>query len=274
MNPFDVYGMTDRIDPEVLDTIAVRLEARGQNSFFREMLHKYLEAMDIDSARRILDMGCGTGMAARIIAGRAGFHGKIVGIDLSSHLIEAARALCKREGKDRHIEFQAGDSRNLDLPDAGFDAVVAHTLVSHVKEPISMLREAARLVRPGGTVGIFDGDYGSLTFSHEDGDKGKEYDELIQKGIITNTRVMREMPRLLKDAGLQIVASFSHVLADIGKADYWLPALEAYRRLLPNSGAMDAESANHWVDARLRESAEGVFFGASNYYSYVATRPI
>jgi hypothetical protein len=59
----------------------------------------------------------------------------------------------------------------------------------------------------------------------------------------------------------------------MGKADFWVPALESFRKLLPQSGVMTGEEANAWVDARLQESAEGVFFGASNYYSYAARRP-
>ena len=66
------------------------------------------------------------------------------------------------------VEFRPGDSRKLDLADGAFDAVVAHTLLSHVDDPLAVLKEAARLVRPGGTIGIFDGDYASMTFGHAD----------------------------------------------------------------------------------------------------------
>ena len=52
----------------------------------------------------------------------------------------------------------------LDLPAASFDAAVAHTLVSHVRDPLAVLAEAARVTRPGGCVAVFDGDYASLTF--------------------------------------------------------------------------------------------------------------
>jgi hypothetical protein len=63
------------------------------------------------------------------------------------------------------------------------------------------------------------------------------------------------------------------VVADIGTVDFWIPALESFRRLVPQSGVMDQEAIDAWADARLRESDEGAFFGASNYYAYVARRP-
>ena len=48
------------------------------------------------------------------------------------------------------MEFRAGDSRKLDLADGAFDAVVAHTLLSHVDDPLAVVKEAARLVGPAG----------------------------------------------------------------------------------------------------------------------------
>jgi len=110
----------------------------------------------------------------------------------------------------RHI---VGDTKRLNIPDEVFDAVVAHTLVSHVDDPLIVVKEAGRVVRRGGTVGIFDGDYASLTFDHPNPTKGKFYDEALISAIVTSPRVMRQMPRLLTEAGLEIVASFQHVLA-------------------------------------------------------------
>ena len=98
--------------------------------------------------------------------------GKLTATPLSPALAEAARRLAREEGLADRVEFRAGDTRSLDLPDGRFDVVVAHTLVSHVDNPLAVIKEAARVVKPGGMVGIFDGDYASLTFSHEDPTKG------------------------------------------------------------------------------------------------------
>jgi ubiquinone/menaquinone biosynthesis C-methylase UbiE len=273
MSSFDAYAMTDKLNDAVLDVIITRLEARGKHPRFQQMLHDYLNAMNIDAMQRVLDLGCGTGVAARGLAQRPSFVGQVLGIDLSTYLIAAAHRLSEEAGIHDRLTFQVGDSRRLALPDQQFDAVIAHTLVSHVDDPLAVLKEAARLVKPGGWVGIFDGDYASLTFSHEDAAQGKAYDEALQLAIITQPRVMRQMPRLLREAGLALVTSFSYILAEMGQADFWMPALESFRRLLPQSGVMTGEEANAWVDARLQESVEGIFFGASNYYSYVARRP-
>ena len=173
MKSGDPYAVTDQLDNELLQVIVTRLEARGKHPRFDAMLRDYLDAMDIDAAGTVLDIGCGTGVAARAIARRPRFAGHVLGIDLSSVLAQTAARLAADEGFGSQLEFRAGDSRRLELADGDFDAVVAHTLLSHVDEPLSVLREAARLVRPGGMIGIFDGDYASITFGHADPAKGK-----------------------------------------------------------------------------------------------------
>lgn len=59
---------------------------------------------------------------------------------------------------------------------------------------------------------------------------------------------------------------------EIGRADFWSSAVEAYRRLIPKAGVMTEDEADAWAAALRRDSEAGVFFGSSNYYAYVARR--
>jgi ubiquinone/menaquinone biosynthesis C-methylase UbiE len=273
MKPSDPYAVTDKLDDSLLQVIVTRLETRGKHPVFDGMLREYLDAMQIDTAKLVLDIGCGTGVAARAIASRPGFSGRVLGIDLSEVLARTASQLAADEGLGDRTEFRAGDSRKLELTDGVFDALVAHTLLSHIDDPMVVVREAARLVRSGGMIGIFDGDYESMTFGHADPAKGKAYDNTVVSGVATSPRVMRQMPRLLQAAGLQLVATFPYIVAEVGKADFWAPAIESFRRLLPKSGVMTEQEADAWAEGLRIDSVDGVFFGASNFYGYVARRP-
>jgi len=273
MGTVDVYRTTDRLDDSTLEVLVARLESRGKHPRFIAMMNDYFDAMKIPSAAAVLDLGCGTGIAARALARRKTFSGRITGVDLSPYLTAAARRVAQDEGLASTIEFRTGDSQHLDVPDASFDAALVHTLLSHVGDPIAVLREVARTLKPGGTVGIFDGDYASLTFGSGDPVKGKADDEALINAIVTNPRVMRQMPQLLRDTEFELIASFSYLVADIGKADYWALAIGSFQRLLAKAGAMTESEAQAWADALVERSERGVFFGASNYYSYVATRP-
>lgn len=273
IKPFDVYSNTQALDKPILDAVATRLEERGKHPTFQRMLNEYLNSMKIDSVQSVLDLGCGTGFAAREIAVRSGFKGRVVGIDISPHLIDQATKLATDEGSSGRIEFRVGDTRKLKLPDDSFDAVVAHTLVSHLPDPLVVIKEMVRVVKPGGLIGIFDGDYASLTFSHPDAQQGKTYDELIINSCVTQPRVMRQLPLLLSTAGLEFVTAYAYVVSDIGTADYWATSVESMRKLLPAAKAMAVEEASAWANARMQESEDGTFFASSNYYSYVARKP-
>jgi len=250
-----------------------RLEVRGNHWFFQKVLGEYLDAMDIDSASTVLDMGCGTGVVARTIARRANFSGGVTGIDLSPYLVEAAKHLADEEGLGDLVEFRPGDTRDLDIFDGRFDAVVAHTLVSHVKEALTVLKEACRLVKPGGLIAVFDGDYASMTFALDDPVQSKRHDEALIKAVVTSPRVMRQMPRLIQQAGLEMVRTFPYIMAEVGNGNFWLSAIDSFKKLAPKSGAMTEAEATSWANALHQAADKGVFFGASNYYTYIARRP-
>ena len=269
MSKSDPWNTTDQLDVETLAVMVERLEARAQPPAFVAMLDEYLDAMSIDTAASVLDLGCGTGVASRRICARPGFRGKCIGIDLSPYMVAEAGRLSTIEGRNDCVRFETGDTHSLGLADASFDAVVAHTLFSHVDDPLAVLGEAARVTRSGGKIAVFDGDYASQTFEQEDPQKSKADSETFIRSVVAQPRVLRQMPRLAKHHGLRILSVFPNMITDVGEADFWRSAVEAFRRLGPRSGLISAEAANSWADDQLRASDEGVFFASSNYYGYV-----
>jgi ubiquinone/menaquinone biosynthesis C-methylase UbiE len=266
----DPFRLTPKLDPGVLDQIVVRLETRGHHPRFAAPLAAYLDRMEIDRRRDVLDLGCGTGIAARSIAGRAGFAGSVLGIDLSDYLARAAAMLAADEGLGDRVRFTAGDSHALDLPEASFDAVVAHTLFSHLEDPAKVLAEMRRVLRPGGVIGIFDGDYASLTFDLGEEDRSRQMDEVIITSLVTNPRILRQLPRLMKQAGFTVDAVMPTVIVEAGGAEFWKATIESYAAIAPSAGLLTQAAAADWRDELLAISADGAFFGACTYYAYVA----
>jgi SAM-dependent methyltransferase len=87
--------------------------------------------------------------------------GEVIGIDLQPAQVERGRALAAERGVG-NVRFEVGSVDELPFPDASFDAAFAHTLLMHVRDPRTTLREMRRVLKPGGVVGIADDDHGTF----------------------------------------------------------------------------------------------------------------
>lgn len=269
----DAMQFVNEQDPATRERFIERLELRGKDPTFVAYREAYLELIDLPRAATVLDLGCGTGVVARAIAARDGFTGTVTGIDLSDDFIAAAETFAADDGVSDRVQFAVGDAHQLDFRAASFDTVVAHTLVSHVRDPLAVLAEAARVVRPGGYVAVFDGDYASLTFGCSDPRLGEAVEPALQATIMSSPRVMREIPRLLPKAGLRLIATQAHVYAEAGSSTFMLNLAETYAPLTAASaGQLSAAHVDAWLADQRRSASDGTFFAACNYYAYVARR--
>ncbi len=269
----DIFRLAPTLDAEVLRTIAARLEFRGTDDGYARLSQAYFSRLPLGDARRILALGCGTGIEVRALARLTGPATAIVGVDHSAALIDTARRLTDAEGVADNVTFGVGDAHHTSYDDGEFDIVTLHTLISHVDEPGRVLREARRIVRPGGTVAIFDGDYASLTFAYPDHAMAKTIEEKLIQLIVANPRIMRDMPRLLKEAGLTLVDAEGTLYANIAGGRFWVAAAESYGPLLARSGVLAPGTIDDWRAFQARSVDDQTFFAASNYYTYLARRP-
>lgn len=268
----DAMQFVNEQDAATRERFIERLELRGRDPTFVAYRDAYLELIDLPRATAALDLGCGTGVVARAIAARGGFAGTVTGIDLSDDFIAAAESLAADDGVGDRVQFAVGDAHALDFPAASFDAAIANTLVSHVRDPLAVLAEAARVVRPGGFVAVFDGDYASLTFDCSNPSLGERMEPALRSTIMSSPRIMRELPRLLPQAGLRLAATQAHVYAEAGSSTFMLSLAETYAPLTATTSQLPAADVDAWLAAQRRSAADGTFFAACNYYAYIARR--
>jgi ubiquinone/menaquinone biosynthesis C-methylase UbiE len=269
----DIYRLAPRMDAAVLETIAARLEFRGTDDGYARRSQAYLPRLPLAHARRILALGCGTGIEVRALRRLTRPDTAIIGIDHSPALIDAARRLTTDEGLSGNVTYQVGDAHHTTYGDAEFDIITLHTLISHVEDPLQVLREARRLVRPGGTVAVFDGDYASLTFAYPDHALAKTIEEKLIQLIVANPRIMRDLPRLLHETGLELIEAEGTLYANIGSSRFWVGAAESYGVLLGRSGLLPQALVDDWRAFQVQSVTDNTFFAASNYYTYLTRRP-
>jgi ubiquinone/menaquinone biosynthesis C-methylase UbiE len=151
------------------------------------MVAAYLGDLDLAGGARLLEIGCGTGAIARVVAAWPGV-GEVLGVDPSPILLTRARELS--EGMP-NLSFEEGDGCRLALPDAAFDAVVLHRVLSHVPEPDTILAEAHRVMRGGGQLAVFDGDYATITLATGDNDPLQTCVDAFRPAYITDPWIVR-----------------------------------------------------------------------------------
>ena len=103
-------------------------------------------------ARRLLDIGTGTGRLLEVLAPKVE---RAIGIDQSREMLALARANLARAGID-NAEIRQGDMYALPFDADSFDVVTIHHVLHYADDPAAALSEAARVVKPGGTVLVVD----------------------------------------------------------------------------------------------------------------------
>ena len=104
------------------------------------------------AGNHLVDCGCGTGSITVGLA-EAVAPGEVTGIEISASDVDLARGRAKAEGHT-NLRFEVADLYELPLPDESVDAAFFHGILGHLNDPLRALREAHRVLKPGGVVGV------------------------------------------------------------------------------------------------------------------------
>ncbi|HZO31712.1 MAG TPA: methyltransferase domain-containing protein [Chloroflexota bacterium] len=252
---------------------AASLELRGRAAEQIEIRAAYLDLLDVAPGERVLEVGCGSGAVLRDLARRVAPAGRAVGVDPSPMMLQIASELASEAGLNELVDLREGDARSLPFPDGEFDVVLAVTTLSHVPDGERAVPELRRVTRPGGRVGVFDGDGDSMMISHPD--------RLLTRRIVAarsdhqfaNSWLARRLPGLLREAGLHDIrlrafTAFDHDLKG------W-SGIQAGRAaaIAVESGAISEDERQRWLEQLRVEEAAGRFTGGLTWLFVWGTVP-
>ena len=122
-------------------------------AFMQGWTHALLEMANLAAGARVLDVACGTGVVARLVAARVGQKGRVVGVDLNTGMLATARML-PQSPPGVSVEWREGNVTALPFPEAAFDAVLCQQGLQFFPNRPAALREMHRVLVDGGRLGL------------------------------------------------------------------------------------------------------------------------
>ena len=150
---------------------------------------------DLHEGEIVLDLGSGAGADVLISARRVGPTGKAIGLDMTDEMLDLARANAAGAGV-ANVEFLKGYIEAMPLPDASVDVVISNCVINLSADKAAVLREAARVLRPGGRFAVSD------VIADDDMDEATRADMAQWTGCIAGALTRSEFEQALADAGL------------------------------------------------------------------------
>ncbi len=229
-------------DPQALVNF---LAARNSSETADRWERQILTFLDPRPGASILDIGCGVGDDVRMLAELVGSTGRVVGVDYSRVMVEAAQNR-SRDSK-LPVEFGVGNAEQLDFPDDSFDGCRTERTLMHVADPLQAIREMVRVAKPGAPIVALEPDWDTMIVTAEDRRITRLITQVKTDSAIRHGWIGRQLPGLFHAAGLVdvIIDTVSFTTTDFSHArkvlDWDEPA-----RLAQEQGLLRADEVAAW----------------------------
>ena len=265
----DPYSDLGNAAEDVQSAIADAMDARSTDPAQVAMRHSYMSAITLPSDAFALEMGSGTGHITRELVTHLGAT-RALGIEPSQIMTDRAR---RHHGNQPGLSFEIGDAKATGLDAASVDLVLMHTLLCHVPGPEDVVTEAFRILKPGGTLAIFDGDYDTTTVAIGDFDPLEPVVKYMIDANVRNLWLPRQLVPLTRAAGFQPGEVQTHGYLAHGDAAYFMTVIDRALTKMKGEGLLTVSGADGLRAEAQTRIAENRFFGFMSYLSLIATKP-
>jgi ubiquinone/menaquinone biosynthesis C-methylase UbiE len=265
----DVYASVTDLDPVTQQLLIGVLETRAADPRQQAMRRAFLSEVAFPAQARVLEVGCGTGALTRVLSRWPGVR-EVVGVDPAPAFLARAREL---SADMPNVTYQEADGRSLPFEPGTFDVTVFDSVLSHVPGSERALEEAFRVLRPGGILAVFDGDYATTTVAIAECDPLQTCVDATMANSVTDRRVMRRVSTVARSHGFEGVRLDSHGFSETGEGGYMLTVVSRGADILAASGVIGVETAQALKAEAGRRVEAGTFFGHIAYASLIARKP-
>lgn len=252
----DPFQDVDAAGPEFIQMFADSMDARQSDPTMEKIVANYLSALDITENSVLVEVGAGAGAVTRRIAEFAR-SAKVLGFEPSKGFVEEARL---RAAAHENLSFEVADGANLPCRDGTIDAVFLHTVLSHVPKPQALVAEAARVLKPGGSLVICDADFSKAALGHFPNDPLEACAKAFVQGFVTDPFIVGKLRGLLTSAKLD-VRKFEITNRIVTESIQMLPWVEVTTNQMVDRGDIGKPLADALVAEHDRRVKDGVLYG-------------
>ncbi len=192
---------------------------------------------ELPDGAKVLDAGCGSGLLLRFLAEKNSSRKiSLHGVDGSPVRIEQAKELSRSLSSVSlpTLSFECAQLHKLPYPDSSFDRIYLRFVLQHIADPVPILREMRRILKPKGAIYVIDADgvfFNLETQNVELATSLRKLEEVNRKNRLFSSHVCREMPRFIREAGLSTSDLRSEVMCFITPEDRAFEAAQWQDRL-------------------------------------------
>ena len=265
----DPYSNLAAQETSIQERIADAMEARCLEPAQVAIRKSYLSDLALPAGALAVELGSGTGHVTRDLIDVAGAE-RAIGLEPSPVMVERARRTFADETR---LRFDTGDATQTGLDYKSVDLVLMHTLLCHVPGPKDVMVEAFRILKPGGIVAIFDGDYDTTTVATGYFDPLEPVVKYMIDANVHNLWVTRQLVPLAAEAGFAPGPVTPHGYLASGDATYFMTVIDPGLVKMQAEGLMTADGAAGLAAEARTRVVENRFFGFMSYLSMIATKP-
>lgn len=221
------------------------------------------DGLDLPRGARVLDVACGRGSSALLLAREYGV--TVEGVDLAAASVAAASAAAADAGLSGSLRFQVADAERLPFPPGSFDAVLCECALCTFPDKPTAAAEFARVLRPGGRLGLSDVTVGP-------GGLPEELADLVGwVSCLADAQSVDGYHHLLAGAGLDVQRSEAHDGALAQMVSQIQARLQVLRMLAGSQPALAQVDFGRALElARL--AAEAIRDGRAGYGAFIAVK--